>query len=376
MAGGHDLEGFDKWTSAARSWWDNGALVVDGAGAGLIDADGVRHPLPVPPWGGKLIMAGDGVIAGSAKVEVLYTVFIADEQNHVLVRLPGVEDGFDRADLRSFAVAAGLNFDVQLFSSTRNVKKAYPGLHKSLSLLDATRTHADRGSPAGARLTPDRTPADSPAGDDWVANAPGEVAAAKEAVATARQRLGHPSEMEIDPDVAPPVFSAEVVLHAAVAHHADEQLPYLVAVHDEDPARPPPAYADAFAAADADPLTDVREVDLAVETGAGRTLSGRFAEPQQPLPVYNGGGLGYRLRAAFTCPTGKPRLVAAFDEHAAGLASTDVAADPGSSGLPSCWADAVASAQAPLRECIIVVAEANWAAALKFASGPISAFLV
>lgn len=170
IAHDYDLKWDYKWTSPSRSWWDNGALLVDSDGAALIDADGVRHQLPVPAGGGKLIKAGEPVLNTAAGAPAsLYTLFIADEQDRPLVRLPLT--GFDDSALGAFAGAAGLSFEVRDFPLGR-MKKVYPGLNKSSTLASADRSSTRSQGSIRSRLfgrdrarTPGAAEADPPAGN-------------------------------------------------------------------------------------------------------------------------------------------------------------------------------------------------------------------
>lgn len=112
MSTGADQKGLRKY-GPARSWWDRGALVVDGAGAALVDADGCRVPIPLPPEGGVLNEHHTSVSGGGmpGRSWVLTSYNVCDRDGRSLAALP--TDGFTRRDFQAFAEAAGLGFHVQ-----------------------------------------------------------------------------------------------------------------------------------------------------------------------------------------------------------------------------------------------------------------------
>ncbi|HKN98759.1 MAG TPA: hypothetical protein VJX10_16690 [Pseudonocardiaceae bacterium] len=91
----------DRWLATdgpapTAGWWHNGGLIVDERGPALVDAAGLRHGLP----------AGVTVLVQWAAPRA---VLLVDDEEALLARLPTT--GFDEADLRRFAVAAGWRYD-------------------------------------------------------------------------------------------------------------------------------------------------------------------------------------------------------------------------------------------------------------------------
>ncbi|HEX3648322.1 MAG TPA: hypothetical protein VHV49_07830 [Pseudonocardiaceae bacterium] len=91
----------DRWLATdgpepTAGWWHNGGLIVDERGPALVDAAGLRHGLP----------AGVAVLVQWAAPRA---VLLVDDEDALLARLPTT--GFDEADLRRFAVAAGWRYD-------------------------------------------------------------------------------------------------------------------------------------------------------------------------------------------------------------------------------------------------------------------------
>lgn len=371
-----------------------GALLAEAGEVALVDADGERHRLPVPPWGGRLIKAGEPTLTTpSGGPGSVYTLFVADENGHPLVRLP--HTGFDDDVLDGFAAAAGLAYEVQNLPLGQ-MPKAYPDLAGSLELREAVHDREQRAPSAKGgwrRLLGRRH--DAPSGADPVADgrsgrpvasAPGPVVdlthyscgrsqhpvvevsvsmsrnereaalAETEAGAAAsvrelewyRATLARRMAQENQPH--PPSFSVEAVLHLTVALGAAGGFPHLISAHDDDDGSGGAGGAEG----------PVARVDLRVETGGPRTIAGRLAEAQAPLPVYDGGGRGYRFRAAFELSEGRPRLVAIIDEVGADASGVAIAAPAGDPGLPGWWREALAGA-GEARECILAVARDTWA---------------
>ncbi len=169
---GTDQEGLGR--APSRSWWQHGALVVDEAGPALIDADGLRVPIPVPATGGALVRLAVTVdpVAhrpnplaadpnrrrlpgrrGQAKPPppkpsgIVYLNFISGPGGQVAARLPGREEGFSDEAMASFAEATGLRYEQQDKKSLKN----YSRLHTSLDLRACVDDAAYRAS-RGARL--------------------------------------------------------------------------------------------------------------------------------------------------------------------------------------------------------------------------------
>lgn len=91
----------DRWLATdgprpTAGWWHNGGLIVDERGPALVDAAGLRRGLP----------AGVAVLVQWAAPRA---VLLVDEKDALLARLPTT--GFEEADLRRFAVAAGWRYD-------------------------------------------------------------------------------------------------------------------------------------------------------------------------------------------------------------------------------------------------------------------------
>lgn len=91
----------DRWLATdgpepTAGWWHNGGLIVDERGPALVDAAGLRHGLP----------AGVAVLVQWVAPRA---VLLVDDGDALLARLPTT--GFEEADLRRFAVAAGWRYD-------------------------------------------------------------------------------------------------------------------------------------------------------------------------------------------------------------------------------------------------------------------------
>lgn len=54
---GADKSWLERRIDPSDSWWEKGALLSDGRGPALVDADGVRHPFPEAARGGFLVRA-------------------------------------------------------------------------------------------------------------------------------------------------------------------------------------------------------------------------------------------------------------------------------------------------------------------------------
>lgn len=135
---------------ASGSWWRNGALVVDEQGPALIDADGERHQLALPPWGGKLVYATEMMTVQGGVGRYVY-LFIADEQNHPLIRLP--HDGFDKELAAGFAAAAGLTYVEPDSAQPQDLKRIYPGYKdRPHPYFDLRRSRSDREHSVSGRV--------------------------------------------------------------------------------------------------------------------------------------------------------------------------------------------------------------------------------
>lgn len=94
---------------ASGGWWRKGALVVDGEGPGIVDAEGVRHSLPLPSSGGQLVLAYvQSAWVGYSSGRLNYRVFVADANDRLVCHLP--DEGVTEELAQSFAEAAGLRF--------------------------------------------------------------------------------------------------------------------------------------------------------------------------------------------------------------------------------------------------------------------------
>ena len=170
IADGTDQSGLGR--APSRSWWQHGALVVDEEGPALIDADGMRMPIPVPPAGGVLVrlaVTADplnlpphplAARAGQRRLPTrrakarppapkpsgtVYLTFVCGPDGKVTARLPGEEEGFTDAAMGSFAAAAGMRYEHRDKKALRN----YSGLHTSLDLrscVDDATYRASRGA--------------------------------------------------------------------------------------------------------------------------------------------------------------------------------------------------------------------------------------
>jgi hypothetical protein len=85
---------------------------VDEHGPAVVDADGCRVPIPVPPAGGSVVEFGALTTGGGypARSTVFTTHDICDRDNRRVAALP--HDGFTRQDYQRFAAAAGLEYPV------------------------------------------------------------------------------------------------------------------------------------------------------------------------------------------------------------------------------------------------------------------------
>jgi hypothetical protein len=170
IAEGTDQTGLGR--APSRSWWQHGALVVDEEGPALIDADGMRVPIPVPPAGGVLVrmaVTADPLThrpnplaaqPGQRRLPTrrakarppapkpsgtVYLTFISGPDGKVTARLPGEEEGFSDKAMASFAAAAGMRYEQRDKKSLRN----YSRLHTSLDLracVDDASYRASRGA--------------------------------------------------------------------------------------------------------------------------------------------------------------------------------------------------------------------------------------
>lgn len=122
---GNDQGGTARGPS--RKWWRNGALVVDDAGPAVIDADGYRIPVPVPPVGGTVIRS----VLGGSSSPTMFFYFVSGPDGRVTARLPGETDGFSEEGLAGFARAAGLGF-TEIVASPIEA----PGYAKSVNYTD------------------------------------------------------------------------------------------------------------------------------------------------------------------------------------------------------------------------------------------------
>ena len=140
----------NKWTAPGRGWWTNGALEVDEDGASLIDADGNRHPLELPQWGGRLVKAAEPAIhtasGGAAESAAL---FVTDESGHPALRVPSA--GFDDDALARFAAAAGLTYEVYHLS-LGETGKYFPGLLRTPRMGGVTHDRTQRDQRLSGRL--------------------------------------------------------------------------------------------------------------------------------------------------------------------------------------------------------------------------------
>jgi hypothetical protein len=406
----------NKWTAAGRGWWANGALVVEEDGAALVDADGGRHPLDLPAFGGRLIKAGEPAIhLSSGGAAESAAIFVADETGHPVLRIPA--HGFDDQGLRQFAAAAGLTYEVYHLSLGKT-DKFFPHLLRSPGLGGAVHDRAQRDRRLSGRVRrlfggapheeqpppplPDQT-AGADAGDDnyraeldaAMAEAnrlladlqnhpldtslppgPAHDAAVRDhqartdALEAVNQRVRAlitkqqaklderpPREVDAEPVVGPPAYTTEVAFRALL--EASFPLPRLV------------ARAETAGAAGAVP--QATPVDVNVLTAPPRTLADRLRLPQLPMPLI-ASDRSYRIRAAFAPNPQGPRLVATMDEATAAAAGTHVAMPAGDATLPAWWTQAVGQADG-CRECMLVVAREAWAA-LGAGGGTVTAYLL
>lgn len=126
------------------SWFSKGGLGVDGDGIFLLDADGVRHPIPMPS-NGELVRF---TMEGSTGADIymgLPELFFADEQQHRIAQLPA--DGFVDTDFTQFGQAAGVRW-LDL-GSRRSIGKygrygGYPKTDQTIDLVGCILAEADK----------------------------------------------------------------------------------------------------------------------------------------------------------------------------------------------------------------------------------------
>ena len=122
-----------RWGISA-SWFSKGALEWDGTQLAVVDADGERHPVPLPPNGGRLVRY-DAVIIEGAAATPTWSLFVADEQSHRVAELPAI--GFSHVTgLGDLAAAAGLGYEeLRLTSGKRDfVTGGYPKTNATVDL--------------------------------------------------------------------------------------------------------------------------------------------------------------------------------------------------------------------------------------------------
>lgn len=104
------LSRVDAWLAAdgprpSAGWWHNGGLQLDQRGPALIDAAGLRHPLPA-------------TVTGLVNPSVPRSLLLIGEPGTVAVRLPTT--GFNNAELADFATSAQWTYTTQLAEYLRD----------------------------------------------------------------------------------------------------------------------------------------------------------------------------------------------------------------------------------------------------------------
>lgn len=93
------------WTT--KAWFDNGGLVVADDGLAVLDADGGRHPVPVPPAARIAGVRSEWQpYRGKPRVTTEYSVL--NGANQVVAELPSAH--FSSDDIERLARAAGIPF--------------------------------------------------------------------------------------------------------------------------------------------------------------------------------------------------------------------------------------------------------------------------
>lgn len=106
--------------------------MVDDHGPAIIDSDGLRIPIPVPPAGGVLVRSVSvGSSSGFGSSPTTFWYYVADRDGRALARIPGDTLGFDDEALQDFARAAGLGFTEVIASPTDA-----PGYSEAVDFFD------------------------------------------------------------------------------------------------------------------------------------------------------------------------------------------------------------------------------------------------
>jgi hypothetical protein len=125
------------WPHPHLHWWDHGALVVDGAGVGLVDAEGLRHEIAVP-GAAKLCRIEEFSTGVDFRADDL---FVTDAAHNVLVDLPPASEGWDEADLKEFAGLAGLSYETY-WVNAGDGSVLFPRSHRTRNLRGAIYVHS------------------------------------------------------------------------------------------------------------------------------------------------------------------------------------------------------------------------------------------
>ena len=104
------LSRVDAWLAAdgpkpSAGWWHNGGLQLDQRGPALVDAAGLRHPLPA-------------TVTGLVNPSVPRSLLLIEQPGTIAVRLPTT--GFNNAELTAFAAAAHWTYTTQLAEHLRD----------------------------------------------------------------------------------------------------------------------------------------------------------------------------------------------------------------------------------------------------------------
>jgi hypothetical protein len=104
------LSRVDAWLAAdgpkpSAGWWHNGGLQLDQRGPALVDAAGLRHPLPA-------------TVTGMVNPSVPRSLVLLGERGTVVVRLPTT--GFNNTELKNFADAARWSYTTEFAEYLRD----------------------------------------------------------------------------------------------------------------------------------------------------------------------------------------------------------------------------------------------------------------
>lgn len=138
MDRGVDRKGINR-SGPSREWWARGALVVDDDGPAVVDADGLRVPMPIPPGGGQIVWYTSGGGSSSyGPAGFSWNVYVCDADRRKVAQLP--DRGFDESDFERLAALLGVPFERRV-SDYKTDPGLIPGF---VYLVDCTQTAEDR----------------------------------------------------------------------------------------------------------------------------------------------------------------------------------------------------------------------------------------